>query len=305
MNHFAACFLCICLGLVTQAYAEAPPAACKLVADTNILSRRADLATASLPAADDLQAVLDCNAPRVGHIDPPISNWLTTERATYAAVLENAKAQTLVVPFQVQGLALDRVERSLMSMDLSYEIGAATPVADPTLVARALGEGARRYTTSAILDLARRMGARKVVIPFVGHDGNGSMTLSIQIQDLAFDPQGAHVLKTEQHDWRSIAFTDEKPPFLQFHELLPRVMTSFSLTPARHKQARSVDSTTNPLAVGRTPAELLAATGMSPSAKLSILGALESPVAERAQERLFARALIDSLRFDPPGSHAK
>jgi hypothetical protein len=76
----------------------------------------------------------------------PKSAWLETERRIYADALAKTHADVLVVPFQIQGYGLDRVERALVTADLAYALGeaSAAKVADPFLVSLALGEGKRR-----------------------------------------------------------------------------------------------------------------------------------------------------------------
>src|SRR6185295_7039188 len=106
--------------------------------------------TDALPIPDYLDTVVACNTGAVvgvpGAPPRPASAWLEAEQKMYADVLARSKADVLVVPFQIQGRGLDRVERTLMSADLAYAIGdaGALTVADPFLASLALGEGARR-----------------------------------------------------------------------------------------------------------------------------------------------------------------
>jgi hypothetical protein len=262
-----------------------------------------DLATGKLPAPDYLDAVLECNVPRVGHLDRLPSNWLDAERAVYSAALEKAKTQILVVPFQVQGYALDRIERALMSIDLTYELSARLDVPDPTLVARAVGEGSRRIDQAAILELARRIHVRKVIVPFVGHDNSHAMTITIQVLDVEPTNSGMRVVETKQQDWRAIPFTDDAPPFMKFHQILPQILADLSLGSKQHPPLPRRREQVAGSSFSGSPTELVSEHHLPASMVLSVLGALESPSAELARERLFQRALIDSMKFDDPGAN--
>lgn len=278
------------------------PAECERLISPDFLAAQVDLATATLPAPDYRDKVLQCNAQRLGQLEHIPSHWLDAQRATYSAVLEKMSGKILVVPFQVQGYALDRIERALMSIDLSYELGTSSPVPDPTLVARALGEGSRRIDPDLILQLAHRLRAHKVIVPFVGHDNNHAMTITIQILELGTGDGSAHVLRTTQRDWRAIPFSDEAPPFLTFHRMLRRIAADLAL-PVKEVTSRiRAPGRSSAGTFPSSPSELVANGAMPASVALSALGALESPTAEVARERLFERALIASMRLDPAGT---
>lgn len=291
-------YLLFCVPL---AQAE-PPAQCQTIIYPDVLAVHDDLATVGLPAPDYLDRVLECNAGRVGPLEPVASHWLEAERVAYSTALAKTPAQIIVAPFQVQGLALDRVERALMSIDLTYALAAQARVPDPTLVARALGEGSRRIAPAAILDLARRLKARKVLVPFVGHDGNHTMTITIQVLDLDTSGPSSRVVKTIQRDWRAIPFTDDSPPFETFHQMLPKILAELSLPPVQRSAARPVRIQGRSLSI--SPHELVAGSQVPASVALSLLGALASPTAELARQRLYVRALVASLRFDGAGAQA-
>jgi hypothetical protein len=296
MKLFAILSLCIWIG-IGSARADTP-SGCQLVGTPNVLARPVDLSAGKLPATDYLDDVLECNSTRLGRLDRTVSNWLNAEQGSYSAALESTRTQVLVVPFQVQGYALDRIERALMSIDLSYEIGLHASVADPTLVARALGEGSRRIDSAAILELARRMNVRKVIVPFVGHDGKHAMTLTIQVLDLSSGNAVASVAKTYQRDWRAVLFTDESPPFAKFHGMLPQVVADLLLDTPKRSRGVVAKSSSPAGTLPAGPIEMVTAAKIPASVSMSILGILESPNADLARERLFERAFVDSVRFD-------
>jgi hypothetical protein len=79
-----------------------------------------------------------------GKILPPPSRWRETEKESFRRILIGEPCDVLVVPFQVEGLAVDRIERGLMTRYLSDAISRATGFLTPQpTVARALREGAR------------------------------------------------------------------------------------------------------------------------------------------------------------------
>src|SRR6185295_1940193 len=53
---------------------------------------------------------------------PSISPWESVEKARYRSLFPASSFDVLVVPYQVQGFALDRSTRSLMFAQLSMEI---------------------------------------------------------------------------------------------------------------------------------------------------------------------------------------
>ena len=292
-NTWIAAFLC--LMSLTAAHADSS-SECERLVDPHVGTVKDDLSTGALPAPDYRDRVHKCNVQRLGPSEPTPSSWLEAERAAYLAAFDKTGSHTLVAPFQVQGYALDRIERALMTLDLSYEVGASSAVADPTLVARALGEGSRRIDSDSILKLARRLKAHEILIPFVGHDSNHAMTITIQVLDL---DSGGAVSRTTQRDWRMIPFSDESPPFLTFHKILHQILVDLALPAKRASSGTRASARPSARMFPSSPAELFADPTVSASVTLSVLGALASPTSEMARERLFERALIASLRFDP------
>jgi hypothetical protein len=249
-----------------------------------------------LPAPDYFDALQACRAryTNTPAWSPPPSRWLNNQRKTYTDALKRAGVDIIVAPFQVQGYALERTERALMSADLAYHLDPAVRVADPFLTARALGEGVRRYETDDIVELARATGARTAIVGYVGHHLTGRMTVTIQV--LKIDANGVETL---QRDWRDVSFTHADPPFVVFHRMLPSVLESLGLPTAKQPHERA------PVVIPDEVASSFAdfADGKSPlaaSVELSLLGALTMSSDELSRERLFERALVTSWHFDTP-----
>jgi hypothetical protein len=266
-----------------------------------------DLSTMALPALDYLDVVIGCNpipGPEGTALTPPASAWLSAERASYAAAVAKTQANIMIVPFQDQGYGLDRIERALMTLDLAYELGAHARIADPQLVARALGEGARRFERTAVLELAAKLGVHKVIMGYVGHDRNHAMTVTLQVLTVQPGVGGERIVQTRQSDWRVLPFTDKNPPFATFHALLPQVAKALAIVPAPIRST-AVEPASVTLNLSASPLDLVTSRKSQPAVTvITLLGALASPHAELARERLFERAFVVSTRFDPPGERA-
>jgi hypothetical protein len=141
VNHRVGLFLCLALW-IGVANAEVPIACQESTRPKKFqLSQDFSGELPILDYIDVLRACLDPGMRRPGTIAPlvPESAWLESERELYRTVLSKRKADLLVIPFQVQGYGLDRIERLLMTADLSYAVAAAgkQTVADPFLLTRA------------------------------------------------------------------------------------------------------------------------------------------------------------------------
>jgi hypothetical protein len=223
---------------------------------------------------------------------------MESEKRLYAGILASYHADLLVVPFQVQGYGFDRVERAVMSADLAFAIGSTGQytIADPFLVARALGEGMRRFDPEAVEALAKAVGAKKIVVAYVGHDDRHSLTLTIQVRD-PLSPAAQARQKPWQQDWRNIAFTNERTPFVVFHDLLPEILRSLPLKLGAPARAAATPSAANLSTVSGTPLEIVTSAKRLPPAMLfTLLGALSSfDDDELSRERLFEKALLASM----------
>lgn len=257
-----------------------------------------------LPIPDYLDTIIACTTSGslgMGLPAPPrpASAWLDAERKLYSDALARSKADVLVVPFQIQGRGLDRVERALMAADLAYAIGDAgsVVVADPFITSLALGEGMRRIDMQAAERLAQSVGAKRIVAGYVGHDGKHHFTLTLQVIDANRGVPGTRAMQRWQHDWRAVEFSNERTPSLVFHDLLPEVIRTLPLG-LEAKQRPKAENARLPAIVATSPIDTVkAAAGQStPAATLLLLGSLASPVEERVRERLLERALISSLR---------
>lgn len=164
----------------------------------------------------------------------PISEWKTTEKEIYQKLLAGGHFDVLVVPFQVQDFALDRPTRSLMTAELALAMSKAgkAQIPDPYLVSRALGDGDRRLEPSEIYSLADKIGAKKIVWGYVGHDRRHHMSLIIQTQER---PKGGTLNAQTPFttaDFEPLAFSDAHPPIETFNSVLPEILKKIGVSNA-------------------------------------------------------------------------
>lgn len=231
---------------------------------------------------------------------PVASNWLETDRRIHADLLAATGADILVVPLQTQGYGFDRIERSLLTADLAYALGAK--VADPFIVSRALGEGRRRFTDREILDLAKRIKAKTVVVGYVGHLDRRELNLTLQTWRLTSDLE--RIEQRQQKDWRGIPFTHEAMPYSVLHGRLPAIVSELGIKVT--SAAPPPDKIANfPKELSVTPRDLVngAAKSVPASSALLLLAGLAPFDGERTRERMFERVLVASMNLD--ADHAR
>lgn len=259
-----------------------------------------DLATGVLPLPDYQEVVFKCRNTGLFGMPTqppptPASASLISQRAGYLAALSAQPADVLVVPFQVQGYGLDRIERAVMTADVAYAIGdaGALRVADPFFTALALGEGERRFDPGAVESLAQKIGARWILTGYVGHDLKHAFTLSLELKD-ARPGAGS---KPWRQDWRSVAFTDAKMPAYVLHEKLPDLLKALPLN-LSPKVAAAGRAPVSPAHISVSPTDFISdGPGAGPpQAAMTLLAALVPGDAELARERLFERALVAAMR---------
>ena len=111
-----------------------------------------------------------------------VSGWRQEERSRFAGYLGGSEIDTLLVPCQVQANGIDTANRSLMTASLAQALSGSLRVADPYLVARALGDGERRLDPQNVLRLATQLGAKRVVWCSVGHKNDDRLHLHFPVQ---------------------------------------------------------------------------------------------------------------------------
>ncbi len=223
----------------------------------------------------------------------PASTWRSNEKVFYADLLAKGRFDVLVVPFQVQDFAIDRIARSLMTAELASAIGSEQKkVPDPYLLARALGDGERRFDLNEVYRLAERLGVTRIVLGYVGHRRNNIMRLTIQYRDSS---QGLFNSATAFNftQFENLPFSDEDPPIEVFERLLPRVLAAVGIgspkgvTPGPRSRFDTAELPLSPLAMMSDRPE-----PARDAYYLQLLAALAPKNAERSRERLIEKSIL-------------
>jgi len=249
---------------------------------------------------DVLQALLDAVK-----YAPPASRWVASEKALYLQLLSRARADVVVAPVQVEGAAFDQPERLLMMARLAHYLERpGRSVADPFLVERALGEGARHVEMHDVEQLAGAVGATRIVVPFAGHDRAGRMNLRVRVVEMK---QGAPVYFPEpvEKSWTGLSFQDDSPSQV-LGRLLPEINRAFGFgAQETHNKPRLLPAA-EPLPVPKSPEMItLDSNEVSPvlrAYQLQLLGALHPWYSEHARDRAFVRSLLVLDEIAPESS---
>ena len=223
--------------------------------------------------------------------------WAEGEKNAFTALFKGSRYEWLVAPVQVQQQGFDRPERSLMTAELTHafaECGLSLP--DPYLLQRALGEGSRRISLNDIDRFAQVVGAKNIVVPFVGHNESNSMILTLGIFR---KPDVATSIFTVRPIYLTVSdrqFSDEIAPIEVFAAALPELLSGIGLQTSSHPQPGN--STTK---LGQLPdaPEMLAAPhpvgSLADAARFAVFGEI-APPRTRGSERLFERSLLAARR---------
>jgi hypothetical protein len=223
----------------------------------------------------------------------PPSAWQSTEKSFYSELISGGKFDVLVMPFQVQHLATDRSSRSLMAAQLAVALaegGARIP--DPYLVARALGEGKRQIPYEEAYALADRLGVKRVVWGFVGHD-DGRMRLTIQYADRSNGPSFGSAVQLRSRSFDQLNFGDEQPPMFVFQQHLAEILKILGTAPStapkakRPRSVAAIELPKTPFAMTRESPD-----GIRDAWYFQILAALTPARADRARERFAEKSLL-------------
>lgn len=253
---------------------------------------RAPVATTQ-PVGDRSAAAFPPRYPR------PVSQWQTSEKQRYAKLLTTGKFDVMVVPFSVRDYGFSAALMSLMQAQLSHEIArnGKLKVADPWLVARALGEGRRTIDIGEALQLADKAGARRVVWGHVGHDRQLNMTVVLNVIDRK-DGQTLNQSNPSTVLSETRQFTIKQSPVEAFSSLIPGMLASLGID---HKPATLLTSGAAPASFPADPSALYsgAADPLRDAYYLQLLALLTPVNAQRTHERLVAKSLL-ALQFVSP-----
>ncbi len=232
----------------------------------------------------------------------PVSEWQASEKVFYEKLLASGKAEVLVLPFQVWGWAFDRATRSVMAAELAMAVARAgnVKVADPYLVARALGEGQRRLTKEDIYRLADATGAKRIIMGYAGHDRKGKMSVAVLTHEHVGERRngaGWHT-RISSHRLEGIPFGDETPSVEAYQSALPQLVKALG---AAAPAATTLESRLDMDVLPPSPAGLIAADdNPARDAYVFLLYNLLTPqYLERTRERFAEKALLALSRLAP------
>jgi hypothetical protein len=251
----------------------------------------------ALPKDDVLHSI---GVNSVPHLREPVSPWRQEESQLFTDLLRAHPADVLVIPFEVQNRGFDRIERSLMTADFARALSMQSHVrvVNTYLVARALGEGQRRYQWLDIVRLADAVKARVLIRGYVGHDGHGQLTLTLTEQQRVSADRSLDQGPTSHRDWVGLPFSDEDLPSNVVHRLQSEMLSFVNITPVGSAHLQSVVESPEspwPWPLPQSPSDLVIAQSQDPvsaAARFAILAALAPMNPERPRERLAERGLL-------------
>jgi len=235
---------------------------------------------------------------RAAHLAP--SAWMTARAERAATLLAEGEFDLLVLPVQTQALAFSRATRTWLGLALTRAIARASGlrVADPNLVATALGDGARRIPASRIEALAKRLGVPSIVQVHAGHTGARRMLLALARFDL--EPERPLVGATPSHQIRirGLPYALDRPPVDALAPRLPELLAGLGFDagaapPPARAGAGWLDALPESILGHDTLASPLAR-----ALRLQALATLTPRAEERLRERLFAASLVESEEAD-------
>lgn len=178
-----------------------------------------------------LKVIEDLGMSRINQEQRPKSGWIESEKALYRNLLKHSTYDVLVVPFQVQGYAIDRIGRSLMTRYLinHVEIVTGSKIPAPTFVARALGQNARTFNEHEVYQLANDLGVKTLIRGYVGHDRDEKMRITLFVQTRENKSSFDTNTKGIQVDFQDIPFSDEHPPSEAFLDQIKEMVSKLPL----------------------------------------------------------------------------
>ena len=117
-------------------------------------------------------------------IEPSI--WQENIQQKAAEALAGSNSNLLVVPFQsdTDNHEFDATTRALLTLTNTRALsGTKIKVADPILVAEALGANRSNYDKEKIAALAEQVNANQVLLSFVGHNEKNELSLHLELFD--------------------------------------------------------------------------------------------------------------------------
>ncbi len=237
----------------------------------------------------------------------PASQWTSNEKNRYQKLLSAGKFDVIVVPFQVQNRAFSRSVNSLMAAQLAMAIANAQHfrVADPYLVARALGDGQRAVDADDVYALANKTGAKKIVWSYVGLQEGQTMAITVKVQDRGRGEQLGASTRTTSTGFNGTRLERNGSPADAFLAVIPGILNSIGVA-ARPATSPAKVAFEDRWPIPAAPAQLYASPSANPvrdAYYFQLLASLTPLMAERTHERFVEKTLLalQGVSADSPG----
>jgi hypothetical protein len=248
---------------------------------------------------------------RLHELDPASvapSLWLESRARIQRQAVTPRRHDVIVVPFQVQGYAIDAVERSLMTWTLADALEReGMRVANPELVERMLGGPQARHRASpddlnAFFELAILLRVDRVVIGHAGHLLDAKLRVTVQSWELGWS--GFDDVPSSVWERDALPLSDTELPSQVFRAHLDEVVASVrGESPIPKAPSSSAEGAADP-GFPDSPEALVASPARSPleaAQELQLLASAHPP--GRGRERHFERSLVALAHAAPDAPH--
>lgn len=238
-----------------------------------------------------------------GNYKRPVSDWQAGEKAFYEKILLAGKFDVVVFPLQVQQWGFDAATRSLMTAELAAAVAQTgkQKVADPYLVARAVGDGQRQFSVGDFHRIATAVGAKRIVWGYAGHNSQGKMVVTVMVQDWPGpDPARTRWTPAVKTKFENIAFDDDNPPLAAYQAMLPQIIKGIGYDPAG-LAGEKPESRLNLAALPDSPLQLTepADEPARDAYTFLLFAALTPDYITRTRERFAEKAMLVLSRMSP------
>lgn len=257
---------------------------------------RKDLATES-SSLDDLWTP----APR------PLasSSWIDSQKRRAFAALRDQDFDVLVVPIQAGVDSLDHRGRALMTYALAHAIATRSQlsVADPGLVAKALGLNARQIPRKDINTLAAALGVSKVLTGTVARDSDTEF--SVRMSTVSLENGAVPRADAEQvRVYPGNVFSDTSPPIATFGPLRDVILEDSGIPLRAHATERATGD--QPILAGSIDELLAPGSAEQAAFALQFFGVLLPPeFTSHMRDQLFERSLVQLKQVNPDSVNYK
>jgi len=154
------------------------------------------------------------------------SIWQQRQRQKALGALVGSDVDVLVVPFQSSpdGHEFDASARSLLTLISADTLSKANiEIADPITVAQAIGLNRSTFEFSEIAEVAKQVGAKKVLVSFIHHDNN-KLSLELELYERSAGQSNGNVDWSQYTEIDKVSRTDISFDSVQLPYLLYKNM---------------------------------------------------------------------------------